>query len=176
MNIAKKIAICGIISAISIVTMFITAVIPVATYAIPAICGAYLIVILVEIGRKQAMLVYVAVSILSIFLTPDRQAALLYIIIFGYYPIYKSIIEEKFNLVNEIMLKGAVFIVAVAIMFAITGILSGFEAVKAFPIWVYITGALLSILTFISYDYCLTLIIDSYNNKIKKKYLNKFFK
>ena len=44
----------------------------------------------------QALIVYVAVSILSIFMTPDREAAIMFICFFGHYPIIKGIIERRF--------------------------------------------------------------------------------
>ena len=88
-----KIALCGVVSALCVVCMFLTGVFPYATYALPALAGILLTIVVVEVGRKYAVCVYVAVSILSLLLAPDVEAKLVFIAFFGYYPILKAVYE-----------------------------------------------------------------------------------
>ena len=92
---STKIALGGMITGLCIMLMFMTGLFPFATYALPALAGLILVAMVVEFGSTQALIVYVAVSILSIFMTPDREAAIMFICFFGHYPIIKVIIERR---------------------------------------------------------------------------------
>lgn len=97
LNKSSKTALGGIIAAVSVVLMFLTSVIPTLTYAIPAAAGLLLLIMVIEIDKKWATVVYVAVSILSALLIADKEAATMYIAFFGYYPIIKQPIEKHLN-------------------------------------------------------------------------------
>ncbi|MEG0229976.1 MAG: hypothetical protein RR640_05165, partial [Oscillospiraceae bacterium] len=96
-----KVTLGGIVSGLSLLAMLLTALIPVGTYALPAIAGVLLIVIVDEFDYKWGYLVYFAVSLLSFFITPDREAATLFIFFFGQYPITKALLEKIKNKVLE---------------------------------------------------------------------------
>ena len=81
-----KVAFCGIVAALSAVLMFLTGLVPVATLAIPAIAGCLLIPVVVESGLSWGFGVYAVCSVLSFLLAADREAALFYVLFFGYYP------------------------------------------------------------------------------------------
>ncbi|MBQ1262679.1 MAG: hypothetical protein IIX89_00140, partial [Oscillospiraceae bacterium] len=61
MKASYKIALGAVFMALSAIFMMATSVIPIASFAFPAIAGALLIVINVELGRKWALLVYAGV-------------------------------------------------------------------------------------------------------------------
>lgn len=82
----SKVALCGMIAALSLVTLFLTGLVPMATVALPAAAGCFLIAVVAETSVRYGIAVYAVVSVLAVFLTPDREAMLLYIIFFGYYP------------------------------------------------------------------------------------------
>ena len=56
--------------------------------------GIVLIAVEEENGTKTAMLVYVAVSVLAMFIVPDQEAKVLFVMLLGYYPMLKSRIER----------------------------------------------------------------------------------
>ncbi len=91
---STQIALGGVFSALCLVLMFMTGLIPFATYSIPAVAGAMLVAVVEENGRKTATLVYVTVSALSVFIVPDREAAMIFVVFFGYYPIIKGCLER----------------------------------------------------------------------------------
>lgn len=90
----SRIALCGVIAALSIVVMFMTGVIPIATFALPAIAGCFLIAVVAETSVRYGFAVYLVVSILSVLIVSDREAALLYIIFFGYYPVLYGVLSR----------------------------------------------------------------------------------
>lgn len=105
---SSKTAVCGMVAALSVVIMMLT-VIPVMTYSAPAFAGILLMVIVIEINKKWAFGVYVAVGILSLLLAADKEAAVMYVAFFGYYPIIKAILESNLPKILEWISKFLIF-------------------------------------------------------------------
>lgn len=124
LNKSAQVAFCGMAVALSAVLMFLTGLIPIATYGLPALAGLPCMVVVVEMGIRWAWPVYGAVSLLSLFLAGDKEAVVLYILFFGYYPILKALLERlrisviawilKFFVFNVAMIAG--FFLAVSIL------------------------------------------------------------
>ncbi len=172
-----KIALGGIISALSIVLMFLTGIIPTLTYAIPAIAGGLLIMIVIEIGAKFAGAVYLAVSALSLLMVADKEAAVMYAMFFGYYPIIKSFIEKKFNSVCAWIAKYLIFNAAIVLsylivskIFMITYEDMDFLGRFAIPVLLIICN-----IVFVIYDVAMTRIISTYIYNWRK-YIKRVFK
>ena len=91
---SMKLALCGMMAALSTVLLFLTGAAPVATLALPAIAGCLLIPVVVEVGLPWAFGVYGVCSVLGVFLAPDRQALLFYVLFFGHYPALQQAMQE----------------------------------------------------------------------------------
>ena len=89
-----KVALGGVVAALSLLFMILAGVTSTLVYAIPMITGALLMMLVVEFGHGFATLIYVAVSVLSLLLLGNKEAAIMYVAFFGYYPIIKSILEK----------------------------------------------------------------------------------
>lgn len=172
-----KIAFCGIVVGLSILFMFLTGVFPFLDYTLPAVSGILLILILLEVGKKASVIAYVAVSILSLFITPIKESAILFISFFGYYPILKSIFEKSKGRIIEWTYKILIANLGLLIWFGITyyifnikDILDSFYQYKYFSV-VVIIMVLLYNLIFIVYDVAVSRIIYSYISWFKPKYL-----
>lgn len=96
-NVTVKTAFCGVIAALSVVLMFFTGVVPVMTIAIPAIAGCLLIPVVAECGVSWGMGVFAATSVLSFLLAGDREAFLMYVLFFGYYPVIYALLDRCRN-------------------------------------------------------------------------------
>ena len=172
-----KIAFGGITSALSLTIMFLTGLIPTLTYAMPAVSGALLMMLVIEINPKFAGAVYLSVSILSLLIVADKEAAVMYAIFFGYYPIIKGFIEKKTNTVVSWIIKYAIFNIAVICSyFIVTRILGiGFDDMGLFG--KYAMPALLAManIVFAIYDIALTRIITAYLISWQK-YVKRMFK
>lgn len=88
----KKITLCGIMAALSVVVM-LTSHFPYLTYAIPALAGLFIMVSLIECGVLWSVGTYIASAVI-IAVVGEMEAAILYIMLLGYYPIVKSLIER----------------------------------------------------------------------------------
>lgn len=175
---STKIALGGMITGLCIMLMFMTGLFPFATYALPALAGLILVAMVVEFGSKQALIVYAAVSILSIFMTPDREAAIMFIAFFGHYPILKGIIERKIpSRVLEWVVKMLSFNICIVLgylfvinIMGITEVLDSFGDFGRYSVLVLLA---LGNVVFIIYDFALTRVISMYINWFRPKFLRK---
>lgn len=172
-----KIALGGIISALSVVLMFLTGVIPTLTYAIPAITGGLLIMIVIEISPKFASLVYIAVSLLSLLMVADKEAAVMYAMFFGYYPIIKSFIEKKLNGISAWIVKYAIFNVSVISSYLIVSkvFMISYDDMNFLGRFTIPLLLLICNIVFAIYDIAMTRIISTYIYNWRK-YIKRVFK
>jgi len=91
---AANIALGGILAALAVVIMGMGTLIPVATYVCPMLCAILLQLILKICGEKIAWGWYGAVSILSMLMAPDKEAAAIFLVL-GYYPILKPMFDRR---------------------------------------------------------------------------------
>jgi len=90
----RALARCSILAALGVVLMYVSAVIPSAKIALVAIAGVLNAAAVIHHGKLRALFVFVAVSLLSLLLLPQKGCAVMYIVFFGYYPIIKSVFER----------------------------------------------------------------------------------
>ncbi len=86
---------CSLIAAISAGLMLIASVIPFGKYAAPVISGLLLISIVIEYGWEWAMAAFSVVGVLTLLLSSNKEPALYFVALFGYYPAIKAVLEEK---------------------------------------------------------------------------------
>ncbi len=172
----SQIALCAIMAGLSITLMLSTAVIPFMSYAIPALCGTLMLVIVIECSKKWALLVYACVSILSLIVIPDKSAGLSYILVFGYYPILKCILEKNFPAWLSYLLKLLTFNVVLLGSFYITLYFFGIDTDGIEWVVPYLTKWFIApiIVVFASifllmYDTVLSKLIIIYKKKLRKK-------
>ena len=91
---AKQIALGGILAALAVVIMSMVGLIPVATYVCPVLCAILQYTVLRHCGSRVAWAWYGAVSILSLLLGPDKEAAAVFAFL-GYYPIIKPWMDRQ---------------------------------------------------------------------------------
>ena len=86
--------ISGMVSALSVVIMLLTNIMPSMMYVIPIITGAIVFAVNEIIGKKWALGVFFVTSLISFILLSDKEAALNYTLFFGYYPLLKPLYEK----------------------------------------------------------------------------------
>lgn len=163
-KLSGKIAFCGIAVALSLVILLLT-VIPITEISLAALAGIVGIPVVIEVGRKYALLVYAGVSILSIFLIPTLEGKALYIAFFGYYPVLKAALEKhRLSHPVEWLIKFAVFNAAVVLTYWLMLTVFSLDS-DSFTIggvslpWVFL---LLGNGVFFIYDRCLSGLITRY--------------
>ena len=82
-------AYCGMAAALSVALMLLGAVVPVLMFIAPAVASLLIATVCVECGRTMALTAYGAVSLLSLLFVPDKEVALVFVFLLGYYPLVK---------------------------------------------------------------------------------------
>lgn len=90
---AKSIALGGVLAALAVVIMCLGGLIPVATYVCPVLCMVLLCWVSQLCGKRIGWAWYGTVSMLSLLLGPDKEAAVVFAFL-GYYPIVKPTFDK----------------------------------------------------------------------------------
>ncbi|MDR2909252.1 MAG: hypothetical protein LBU86_05170 [Oscillospiraceae bacterium] len=174
---STQVAMGGMFSALCVTLMFFTGIVPFATYALPMLAGAFLIPIVVELGGGTAVTVYASVAFLSAFVVADKEAAMLFIVFFGHYPILRRSLERLRPGALRLMVKLAVFNVTVVGGFLFTAhILGVAEILGGFgDLGGYTMPALLLIanIFFLVYDRALVRYYSLYIYRFRPRFLRR---
>ena len=162
-------AFCGVTSALALVFM-LTAYFPYFTYALPAVAGVLMMLLVIEINQKWALGGYACVSLLSLLLC-EKEAAVLFLCFFGIYPILKSNFERIHSRVLELAVKFVFFNLCVIIGYlAIIYIFHiSMEEISTFGRYTNLFLLLLGNVVFWIYDLALTRLITGYLHQLHPK-------
>ena len=169
---SMMIAFCGMAAGLSVVIMLLGGVIPIATYAVPMLCGLLLLPILLEFGKTVAWATFFTVAALALLLGFDKEAAFFYLFI-GYYPIVKWPMDKIRPKGLQWFLKVLLFTGAMVIMYALLSLLFPLgEYLKEFQemgVWLTVGFVVLYDVCMLLYDRLLMGCVMIYANKIKPK-------
>lgn len=176
MKTSLKVSIGGAIAALGLVLMFLTSLVPVGTYAFPTFAGILLVIIVIEIGYPFALSVFAATALLSFLLVSDKEAALLYTMFLGYYPILKALIERIKNRVLQYVVKFALFNACMIGAFYIAVFLLSIpeESFNLFGVYLPWVFLIIGNVFFLFYDFCITRLVTLYLMKWHDKLNRKF--
>ena len=117
------VALGGVLAALAVVIMTLGGLIPIATYVSPMLCALLLLFVKQSCGTAIGWTWYGAVSVLSLLLSPDKEAAGVFIAL-GYYPILQPILERSklkwlwkflfFNLVSAVLYMALIYLFGMA--------------------------------------------------------------
>lgn len=174
-SLSFKVSLGGIISALSVVLMFMTGLLPMFVYIIPALCGAMLLVIAIEISSAWSYVTFAAVSVLSLLLVPDKEAALLYVFLMGFYPTLKLVLDKIKPIALSFVIKLLIYNLLIVLYYNITiRIISSStlsEDMGEFGRYgVYIFWTITNVV-FIIYDVAIGRLMTLYLDWIRKKIL-----
>lgn len=166
-------ALCGMLTALSVVMMAVTTIVPVAMYIMPILTGVVVILVLRSMNMKYALGVYLATSALCILLITDKEAALTYALFFGYYPLLKSK-PEKLPGALSWALKLLLFNCAAVLVGVISVYIFGVSGEEYSDLGRFTIPILLGLanIVFLMYDVSLTkndVLIEHIAVKIKRK-------
>ncbi|MBE6905626.1 MAG: hypothetical protein E7476_05105 [Ruminococcaceae bacterium] len=173
---STQVAIGGLSSALCVLLMFMTGLIPFSTYVFPGMAGIVLIAVATEIGGATALLVFIATSVLSLFIVPDRESVLLFIMLLGYYPMIKPKLEripKPFVYLLKLVLFNVVivaFYYATIYLLGIPDLLSDWGSLGKYTSYVAIG---LANYTFFMYDYLLSKVLFIYIHWFRPRILRK---
>ena len=144
-------------TALSVVLMMLTTLIPVFMYVLPIVTGLLVLFTADVSNKKWGVGVYFSTAFLSLLLITDKEAALTYALFFGYYPLIKDVFE-KIPKALAWVLKLVLFNCAAVGIGVISFFLFGISGEEYNEFGKYTIPILLVManVAFILYDFCLT--------------------
>lgn len=112
---AWKMAFGGVTAALAVVIMCLGTLIPLATFICPVFCCLIGCVVLRLCGKKVAWAWYGSLCVLSLLLSPDKEAAAVYVML-GYYPLIKAFFDR---LPASMLFKLLFFNTSVAVLYTL---------------------------------------------------------
>jgi hypothetical protein len=159
-NIAKG----GIFAALSLILLYLSSVFPTNRLFILGVASCIIPLSIILTGIKNTLIVYSAVSLLSLFVIPSKLISISYILIFGSYGFVKYFVEKLRSIPLEFVLKLLYFNISSALIIFIYKLL----LLKIPNINIYLLILFLEF-GFLVYDYALTIFIVYANKKLIKK-------
>ena len=156
----------GIFAALSLILLYLSSVIPTNRLSILVIASCIIPLSIMVTGIKNTIVVYSAVSLLSLFIIPSKIISIAYILIFGSYGFIKYFLEKLRNMPLEIILKLLYFNIASAVILFLYKIV--FLKIPNININIYLLIIIVEV-AFIVYDYALTTFISYANKNLLKK-------
>lgn len=167
---SQKMAVSGLLTALAAMLMLLVSVVPTGSYALPAAAGVLVYIISFVVSRSYAWMSFAAVSLLSLFLCADKEAAFVFVLFFGYYPLLKRWLDKIRLRVLAFLLKLMVFNAAAFGVYGLLLWLFGLseESFRLFGMYLPWLFLFLVNILFVVYDYALTRFVVSYEQKINK--------
>ena len=157
--------------------MFLAGIVSPLYIVLPLIAGVLLLIIVEEVSISWAMVTYVSVSLLSLFITADKEAALLFIMLFGHYPILRFYLQKiRFGPIR-LLLKQIVFNTCAIGFFYVTvyifGIKQMIEDMNDFGKYGAIALLVLCNIIFLLYDFNLDVVYKVYIKRVMPRFKKK---
>ena len=154
----KAIALSGMLAAVAVVIMCLGGLIPVATYVCPMLCTMTQFLVLWFCGKRIAWTWFYVVSLLSLLMGPDKEAALVFLAV-GYYPLIKGCLEKhKFQQIWKIIYFNLSIFAVYSLMIHLLGMQKIAEENAEFGIIGFAIILLMGNLTFILLDRLLSIM------------------
>lgn len=160
---SKYMAESGVLVALTLIVLFSTSILSISTLSILTVASCLIPIAIIRTSVKNAILVYLASSILSFVLIPTN-IAVYYTLFFGIYGLIKYTIEKVRNMPFEILLKLTCFNILLGIIYLITKNFLGF-VYSGISLWLLWIAAQI---VFLIYDYALTLAISFFLKRFNK--------
>ncbi len=168
-----RIALGGIIASLCILCMFLTGVIPMFYLLLPMAASGLIYIMALETSPYWGFLTYVSVGLLSLIITPNKDAALVFLLFFGYYPLLRPKIDQKLMKLVAFLLRLGIFNAAVMVFFwGSVYLLGADELLESLGDYGKYGGYILlgvANLMFLSYDYIIGTFPAIYRRHLKTR-------
>lgn len=126
-DISYRVALGGIVSSLCLLCMFLAGIMPMFYLILPMIAGILLMIIAEEVNLSWAWLTYISVGILSLFITADKESSLVFIMVFGHFPIIRLYLEKIKLKGLRWLIKLVIFNICAVSFFYVTVFIFGIE-------------------------------------------------
>lgn len=168
-HISYRVALGGIVTALCLLTMLMTGVFPILYIAAPMVAGVLLVILVEEVSTGWALLTYVATGLLSIFVTPDKEATLMFVLFFGYYPLLRPKMIRFSSRMLRLFLKIALYQAFLVADYLLTVYVLGMPTFDEFAPWVLPLLDVAATVVFLLYDSLLDGLTAFYQQVVRRR-------
>lgn len=149
MSNTKRLTVCAMMAAVSVVLMLLGAVLGLGMYAAPLLTGLVLIPIGKKYGRKYQIMLWIVISALCLMLVPNIEQNLMFAGLFGWYPIAYPSLQR----LPRLLRMGVKLLLFNCVVIAIEAAVLLLLAPEAMEAWFLLLLLGLGNVTFLLYDY-----------------------
>ncbi|MBE6929309.1 MAG: hypothetical protein E7463_03425 [Ruminococcaceae bacterium] len=166
---SQRVSTGAIVAALAVVLLYISCMTPTMQLTVVAMAGVLTAAVMIEAGTGLSMMVFAAVSMLSLLILPDKSSGVFYLLFFGHYPVVKYHLERirrPFLCWMAKMAAGNLCLLGIWLILRLF-----------FPEWVFeyalwIVWAVCN-LTFVLFDIALTRLLIYYQYRIRPRIFGK---
>ena len=164
---ASKVAYPAILSALALILVYLGSVAPTGSWGIVAAAGLLPAVAVISVSLTAGFLCWASAAVLAFLLVPDKLCALLFGVLFGLYPMVKSLVEQLQKKPLEYVLKLAFFNAAFTVVYLTMAgaVAASLPQVLGSSVWVLYV---LANAVFLLYDYGFSKLIALYIARIQR--------
>lgn len=168
----RAVSLGGLLAALAILFLIAGALSPTADLSLLALSSLPIAIAVIELGYKRALLVYLAVSVISL-AYPGIAFSYLFILFFGFFPVLKGYLESRLKRPAAAVIKQ----IAANISLMLAAWLFARELISAqaqgWGGW-YIPAMIVVLqIVILAYDYALSLLISFYLDRLAR-HLHRF--
>lgn len=160
----KRLTVCALLSSLGVVILYFGALLDVFELCVVALAAMLIVPVVIEYGRGYPWGIYLATSILSLLLLPQKMPGATYLL-FGFYPILKAYLERLPRPV-AFALKQVAFVLVEGLYIAASYFIIGIEKM---PLWYDATLIVLGFITLNLFDIALTRLITLYLRRYRTR-------
>lgn len=163
-NDSKGITYPAIATALSVVLIFVSEILPSGQLGVVACASVISLIIAQRFGIMSAVYIYAATSILSFLLIPSKTAVFLYILFFGFYPVIKILFDKLPKALSWVLKLITVNISLLLIYKVLSAAVLSYSIFKKYVLLYFLIGSIV----FIVFDIGVGQICSYINMRFKK--------
>lgn len=164
---AGKAAYPAILSALALILVYLASIVPTGSWGIVAAAGLLPSAAVISVSLTAGFLCWASAAVLAFLLAPDKLCALLFGVLFGLYPMVKSLVERLRKKPLEYVLKLAFFNAAFTLVWLTmaAAVTASLPRMLNGSVWVLYGAANV---IFLLYDYGFSKLIALYIARIQR--------
>ena len=164
---AARVAYPAILSALALILVYLSSIVPTGSWGIVAAAGLLPSAAVISVSLTAGFLCWASAAVLAFLLVPDKLCALLFGVLFGLYPMVKSLAERLRKKPLEYTLKLAFFNAAFTVVWLTmaAAVAQSLPRALGSSVWV-LYGAANAV--FLLYDYGFSKLIALYIARVQR--------
>lgn len=169
----KKLTLSALMCALTVVILLVASFLGDLDLTVLMLSSFCMVFVYLEIGAPYTYLTWCTSTLLTFLLLPGKYFWILYFFLFGIYPILKGIFE-RLPRVLWLLVKLAYFNAVLWVVMLLIEWLLGFALLDGDTVWWNVIVYALANVSFIAYDYFITVIVRLYVARYRERFRRLF--